>query len=131
LPSSTIASFRYSSLAYSISRQDVYQWGQPGDVPVPADFDGDGRSELAVFRPATGEWLVRYSSMPSSGAGVYQWGEPGDLPISLDFDGDGKTELTVFRPSTGGVVHPVFLVLVRRADYFQLGSAEDVPLPRQ
>ena len=73
----------------------------PGDVPVIADIDGDGRNDVTVFRAATGQWFVRYSSLAFNGSGVLQWGEPGDLPITLDFDGDGKTELTVNRPSTG------------------------------
>ncbi len=30
-----------------------------GDVPIPADDDGDGRTELAIRRPSTGQWFVR------------------------------------------------------------------------
>jgi hypothetical protein len=29
---------------------------------VPGDYDNDGRADLAVFRPGTGEWLIRRSS---------------------------------------------------------------------
>ena len=67
-----------------------------------SDFDGDGMTDLAVFRPSLGEWYVRKSS---SGYGFgdylsYQWGRPGDIPMAADFDGDGRIDLTVFRPST-------------------------------
>ena len=57
--------------------------GVPGDVPIAADFDGDGRTELTVFRPATGEWFIRYSTQnyDVGGLGLYQWGLAGDLPI--------------------------------------------------
>ena len=67
------------------------------------DADGDGKSELAVFRPSIGGWFLRTSSQNYSAAAAsfYQWGLPGDVPIVADFDGDGKTELTVFRPPTG------------------------------
>src|SRR5262245_21856703 len=32
------------------------QFGANGDVPVPADYNGDGRTEFAVFRPAQSTW---------------------------------------------------------------------------
>jgi hypothetical protein len=68
-----------------------------------ADTDGDGRSEIAVFRPSIGGWFVRNSSQnySTATASFYQWGLPGDVPVVADFDGDGRIELTVFRPSTG------------------------------
>jgi hypothetical protein len=40
------------------------QWGLPGDVPVPGDYDGDGITDYAVYRPATGTWWI----LPSSSA---------------------------------------------------------------
>ena len=75
-----------------------------GDVPIGGDFDGDGRTDLTVYRPATGEWFIRYSSTGyamGSASGQFQWGLVGDIPLVEDFDGDGKTELTVYRPATG------------------------------
>ena len=50
-----------------------------GDVPVPGDFDGDGKTDLAVFRPATGIWYIVNSS--TGAAAFYQWGLSGDIPI--------------------------------------------------
>ena len=29
------------------------------DVPVPGDYDGIGRTEMAVFRPSTAQWYVQ------------------------------------------------------------------------
>lgn len=74
---------------------------RPGK-PARNDFDGDGRSDIAVYRPSTGEWFVRTSSTDFSvtGALTFQWGLPGDIPIPGDFDGDGRADVTVFRTST-------------------------------
>ena len=93
-----------------------------------SDFDGDGRRDLAVFRPSNGTWYIRYSSLGYNGANTYQWGLPGDIPISGDFDGDGKTDLTVFRPSNGTWYILYSSLGYSAANSFQWGLPGDVPV---
>ena len=79
----------------------TFQFGLPGDIPVIADFDGDGQDDAAVYRPASGEWFVRTFLSGQSIAVRPQWGLPGDHPLPADYDGDGKADVAVWRPSNG------------------------------
>src|SRR5919107_796766 len=91
------------------------RWGRPGDVPVPGDYDGDGRTDVAVWRPSTGVWLLR--GLPDA-----RWGRRGDAPVAGDYDGDGRTDVAVWRPSTG-------VWWLRGLPDVTLGRAGDRPVP--
>lgn len=82
-----------------------YSWiGRERDVPTGppskevADFDGDGKSDIGVFRPSTGAWYIQQSLAGFIAVG---FGVNGDRIAPADYDGDGRTDIAVFRPSTG------------------------------
>ena len=88
---------------YAFSGQDTFIGGGTFSVkrvgPVPVDFDGDRKTDIAVYRASTGVWWVT----PSSGAPAYGygWGGPGFKPVPGDYDGDGKTDIAIYN-NTGG-----------------------------
>ncbi|MCO6511254.1 MAG: VCBS repeat-containing protein [Aridibacter famidurans] len=74
-------------------------FGTASDRPVPADFTGDGRTDIAFWRESTGEWFILRSEDDSFFA--FPFGSAGDIPAPGDFDGDGKADPAVYRPSSG------------------------------
>jgi hypothetical protein len=94
-------------------------------VAQSADFDGDGRSDISVFRPSDGTWHIMESD--TNNYRVQSFGLSGDKIVPGDYDGDERTDFAVYRPSTG-----VWYVL-RSSDSsvstIQWGLAKDKPAP--
>lgn len=61
------------------------------------DFDGDGKADISVFRPAgQAEWFYLRSGSNDAFAAA-QWGLPNDFIAPADYDGDGRTDIAVWR----------------------------------
>jgi hypothetical protein len=109
-----------------------------GRVPVPADFDGDKKTDLAVFNPLTGDWTIRRSSdgtvetvkvmdRPSASS-------PLQLPAPADYDGVGHAQPAILDPygwHIAGHAEPIAFVaplgtmsLPAPADYDGDGKAD-------
>jgi hypothetical protein len=90
--SSTATFYYISSLDGSDCSQ---QWGSPGDIPVPGNYDGGAMDNFAVFRFSTPTWLIR----PDGGGAPIEFscGNSGanEIPLPADYDGDGITDCAV------------------------------------
>jgi hypothetical protein len=80
-----------------------------------ADFDGNGTTDLSVWRPSEGRWYTPV--VPFS-----DWGTSGDVPVPADYDGNGANEFAVWRPSEGRWY-------IKGGAFSDWGTSGDIPVP--
>ncbi|MCX6992767.1 MAG: VCBS repeat-containing protein, partial [Kiritimatiellaeota bacterium] len=73
-------------------------FGGPTWIPVPGDYDGDGRNDLCLFESNTGIWML-YTMAGQFAQGPFGW--KGCVPVPGDYDGDGRTDLVIYDTKTG------------------------------
>jgi len=86
-----------------------------------SDFDGDGKTDVLVFRPSNGAWYLQQSQAGFRGV---TFGQSGDVIVPADYDGDGKTDVAVCRNGTR--------YLLQSSSGFTavaFGDANDIPVP--
>ncbi len=88
------------------------------------DFDGDGKSDLSVFRPSNGVWWVLNSGTAASYSAV-PFGISTDKVTPADYDGDRKTDFSIYR---GGIWY-IFNSQSNTVRVESWGIATDKPMP--
>ena len=124
-------------VTYTSGGTEKMQWGEAGDIPATylpsmirrnkhlANFDGDRKTDMAVWTPSTGTWSVIDSSTGKTS--TFQYGTNGDVIVPGDYDGDGKTDYALWRPSNGNW----YVVLSSTGAHIsqQWGESGDIPVP--
>lgn len=100
-------------------RNSFQRFGLGSDTPLLGDWDGNGRSNVGVYRPSTGTFLLRLGKNTRS----IDFGQSTDRPVVGDWDGNGTWEVGVRRGTT----------FLKRMDdgkvwTAELGDADDVPV---
>ena len=77
-----------------------------GDLPVTGDWNGDGVTQVGLYRPSTGQWFLdRNGDRSWDGCRrdlcISSFGTAGDLPVTGDWNGAGRSKIGLFRPRTG------------------------------
>ncbi len=78
-----------------------FTYGNPGDVPVVGDWDGDGDQTAGMYRQSDGFFYARNSNTTGIADVECFAGDPDDVAIAGDGDGDGDDTLGIFRRSEG------------------------------
>lgn len=123
--------FNYAAAAPGVQSRFVY-FGTPTDLILPGDYDGDGKTDVAVSRGISG--TLNWFYEPSTALGTFVGGPFGasatDFQAQGDYDGDGKTDFAVFRPNADPTQN--FFLARKSSDgslYFdEWGSQGDYPV---
>jgi hypothetical protein len=112
------------------SGSSITNFGLNSDWALTADFDGDGKSDIAIWRPGTGGTAAFYILQSSNSTlRVDQFGQTGDNALVVrDYDGDGKADPAVYRDGTPAVWY-YRSSLTGNVNAVSWGTSGDLPYP--
>jgi hypothetical protein len=85
------------NLSRAKGRMDLqFVWGgQPGEVTLFGDWDGDGRDDVCSYYRGQFRCDVNHTGRATA---FESFGRKGDVPLLADVDGDGQADPCVWRP---------------------------------
>lgn len=103
----------------------AYEFNPNAVNRAPFDFDGDNKTDAAIFRPGPGQWWYLRSS--DTGNRAFSFGVSTDKIVPADYTGDGKADLGLFRPGSG----EWFILRSEDSSFyaFPFGVGTDIPAP--
>lgn len=95
----------------------------PNSIRYYTDFDGDTKSDLAVFRPSTATWWINFSRTSTVGASIF--GFPTDKIVAGNYDGDNKADMAIYRNGVWFILQSSDGAV--KIEYW--GVSQDIPVP--
>jgi hypothetical protein len=106
----------------------VFLYGQAGDKPLAGDWNGDGISQIGIYR--NGKW-----QLDTNGDGRFttadelvEFGQPGDKPVVGDWTGSGVDNICVYRNGTWILDINGNREIDAADKVFELGGENDIPV---
>jgi hypothetical protein len=73
-----------------------FGWNGAECIPLPGDYDGDGRADLVIYHVPSNQWFMH----GRGNLGQYGWNGADSIPVPADYDGDGAAEIAVYHVPT-------------------------------
>jgi hypothetical protein len=106
----------------------VFQYGSEGDRAVAGDFNGDGVTNIGVYRGGTWYLDMDGNGRWSQGDLLVHMGTEKDIPVVGDFNGDGIDELGLYCDGTWKLDVNNDHRIDANDRVFQLGGPHDKPV---